>query len=501
MRSTLFVIGVFIVLLGRPSSAHAHVGSPEIVYDGDAGPYRVFVAIEPPIAIPGLAHAKIRCASEGLRTLDLVAQPIGMDRYAPRPDRAQRDPRDPRYFTADLWIMTPGTWRARIIAQGERGRGELALPVPSLPAAPHGMHWGLGLLLAVAGCILTAGAVSIVGAALREGQLAPTAPISPAAAKRARRGMLSASALLAVLILATATWWSDTAQRFAELVYRPIQVTAWTDDSARLSLQLQDPGWLPARRLDGLVPDHGHLMHLFMLRMPAMDQVLHLHPDLQGQGLFTRDLPAIPGGHYRLFGDIVDQSGLAETLVTDIELPDISGHSLTGDDANASVPPMARVTSTRARWDDGANMVWLAPITPLKAKAPLELRFRVEDKAGQAATDLEPYMGMSGHMAVVRQDLSVFAHIHPSGTVPMAALAVAAGASSTPQAMPNMADMLGMADMPGMHHRSTSDAVGLSPEISFPYAFPRAGWYRLVVQVKEAGNVRTATFDVEVLEQ
>jgi hypothetical protein len=34
--------------------------------------------------------------------------------------------------------------------------------------------------------------------------------------------------------------------------------------------------------------------------------------------------------------------------------------------------------------------------------------------------------------------------------------------------------------------------------VSVPYAFPRAGAYRLFVQMKRAGRVRTAAFDVEV---
>jgi hypothetical protein len=36
------------------------------------------------------------------------------------------------------------------------------------------------------------------------------------------------------------------------------------------------------------------------------------------------------------------------------------------------------------------------------------------------------------------------------------------------------------------------------PRIRFPYVFPRAGAYRLFVQVKIAGRVETAAWDVDV---
>src|SRR5450432_4460080 len=167
MHALRIALWILLLLLGWPGTASAHVGSPEIVYDGDAGPYHLFVAITPPMVIPGLAHATIRSTTTGLETLDLVPLAIGQGRYAPRADHAARDRGDPQSFSADLWIMTPGTWKVRILASGSLGLGELSLPVPSLPTSPAGMRWGLAALLAIVAILLTAGAVSIVGAALR----------------------------------------------------------------------------------------------------------------------------------------------------------------------------------------------------------------------------------------------------------------------------------------------------------------------------------------------
>ncbi len=79
-------------------------------------------------------------------------------------------------------------------------------------------------------------------------------------------------------------------------------------------------------------------------------------------------------------------------------------------------------------------------------------------------------MGMAGHAMIVARDGSVFAHIHPTGSVPMAAMALVDGAAA----------------MDHSHHHG----MVFPPRIRFPYVFPRAGSYRVFVQVKIAGTGR-----------
>lgn len=38
----------------------------------------------------------------------------------------------------------------------------------------------------------------------------------------------------------------------------------------------------------------------------------------------------------------------------------------------------------------------------------------------------------------------------------------------------------------------------IAPEIPIPYGFPKAGDYRVFVQVKRAGQIQTAVFDANV---
>jgi hypothetical protein len=73
--------------------------------------------------------------------------------------------------------------------------------------------------------------------------------------------------------------------------------------------------------------------------------------------------------------------------------------------------------------------------------------------------------------------MTVFAHVHPSGSVPMAALAL----TQPPE------------DMHAMHM-----VHGAPPVVSFPYGFPKPGNYRIFLQVKRAGKVETGIFDAKV---
>ncbi len=116
--------------------------------------------------------------------------------------------------------------------------------------------------------------------------------------------------------------------------------------------------------------------------------------------------------------------------------------------------------------------------------------FEVWDAAGNAA-ELEPYMGMTSHAAVLRRDGTVFAHLHPSGNFSMAAQGFfqakmdreSGGSSGQMDGMAGMAGMAGM-DHSKMHHAMphlTKDGVAL---ISLPYEFPSAGDYRVWVQFR-----------------
>ena len=451
---------LFLLLL--PLLARAHVGSPDVFLDGLAGPYRVLVTIRPPYAIPGVADVEVLTTSDDVREIHIVPLPLtgpGAE-FAPVPDLASRSSDDPRLFTGHLWMMTAGAWQVRIAVAGDRGPGQLAVPVPTLPKSTLAMSRGLGALLVGLMGLLCAGFVAIVAAMAREAGLPPGEAPSRVARRRGRIAGAIASAVVLAAVFFGNAWWGAEAASYSRYVYRPLEaVPAVTAD--RLTLTLRDPGWIGSRRLDDFVPDHGHLMHLFVVS-PALDRLWHLHPRQEAVGTFEQRLPDLPAGRYELFGDLVHKTGVSETVTAAFETRG-GGGPLTGDDSAFPSPSAGR-------------LVWVRDERPLVTRQLTMFTFRVEDGAGQPARDLELYMGMPGHAVFIRRDRQVFAHVHPSGSAPMAAMEIAASSGSA---------------------HAHQDAA-LPATVSFPYGFPEPGDYRIFVQVKRAGRIETAAFDAHV---
>jgi hypothetical protein len=470
------------VLLAFLLPLSAHVGSPDIFFEGDAGPYHLLVTIRPPQVIPGIAEVEIRSTSPGVKQLRTV--PLRLTRarqFAPAPDIAIPSPADPQFFTGSLWLMATGSWQVRINADGDRGPGVLSVPVPAIATRVLGMDKAMGALLLALGFLLCAGIVSIAGASVRDAPLAPGEKPDPQRLRRSYIVMAAAALILAGVVYLADQWWNTEDGAYRLRVFKPLQLNASVSPGGKLVLKLEDPGWLN-RRSDDLLPDHGHLMHLYVIRQPEMDRVMHLHPARLADD-FVQQLPDMPAGRYSLYGDIVHANGLAETAVGQIDLPALTGQPLTGDDAQADAPPLSKADYNRivSALSGGGQMLWERASAPLRARQPYLFRFRVEDSGGHPVQDMQLYMGMLGHAAFVSRDGSVFAHVHPSGSVPMPALQLTQ--PDNPHAGHNMMNM--------------SPQV-LPAAVSFPYGFPKSGRYRMFIQVKHGGEIETGVFDAQV---
>jgi hypothetical protein len=451
----------------------AHVGSPDVFLDGLAGPYRVLVTVGPPYAVPGVADVEILTTSGDVRGVHIVPLPLtgAGAQFAPVPDVATRSADDPKLYTGHLWMMSAGAWQVRVSISGDRGEGTLSVPVPTLPQATLSMTRPLSALLFGLMLLLCAGFIAIVSAMAREARLGPGETPDAAARRRGRIATAAATCLTIAAVFFGNSWWTAEASSYARYVYKPLAATPRVGADGRLRLALFDPGWIASRRLDDIVADHGHLMHLFVVS-PALDRFWHLHPDETETGVFEHALPDMPAGKYEWFADIVHKTGVSETVTGQLETDAVHGAPLGDDDSS-----WAESTESTAP-ADGGRIVWVRDDkTPLKPKQLTLFTFRVEDASGQPATDLELYMGMPGHAVFVRRDRQVFAHVHPSGSAPMAALAIAMPAESGVHAL---------------HTAATPSTV------SFPYGFPEPGDYVIFVQVKRGGHVQTGVFNARV---
>ncbi|MBM3812499.1 MAG: hypothetical protein FJW20_12800 [Acidimicrobiia bacterium] len=460
--------------------ALAHVGSPDVFHEGKAGPYTAFVTIRPPLVIPGVAEIEIRVSEPGIEKVRITPMPLTGDgaKFAPTPDIAERSKDDTQFFTGSLWMMTSGSWQVRVHLDGSRGSGKLSVPVPAIARKTQAMDLAMAAMLTALMLLLSAGIVSIVGAASRESQLEPGLQPDPGRLKRARRMMIIAAVTVVAILYLGNLWWTAEASAYDRYIYKPLEMDATLEQSERLVLKLRDPGWLP-RLLDDFLPDHNHLMHMYVIRLPEMERVWHLHPEMTASGVFEHKLPPMPAGRYRLYSDVVHKSGFPETIVAEIELPEIAGKPIEGDDSTGVGPKLS--ASNRdlavAGLEDGYRMIWERDPKGYPARKPAVFRFRIEDEKGEPAEGMELYMGMPGHAAFLKHDGTVFAHVHPSGSVPMASLSLTSAE----------------ADPHAGHARGV-----LSPEAGFPYGFPSPGHYRIIVQMKLAGKVRAGMFDLNV---
>jgi hypothetical protein len=483
----------------------AHVGSPDAWYEGPAGPYRVLVHVQAPPVIPGIAVVNVRPGEPGLTRITAYVNRFDAQGSPPPPDILEPVPDTPGWFRTRLWVMTAGSNGVTVALDGPRGKGAVVVPLAAVAARRLAFSPFLAALLLAVGVILALGLFSIVGAAVRESALPPGAEPDARRRRRARwavaRAVLGVGAVLTVWTL----WWRAEDRRFVRNLFRPLAIATRLETGVqppRLRLTITDSAWI--RRNDGawlrarglpeqlaLIEDHGKLIHLFLIASGGKAAFAHLHPFTSDSVSFETALPPLPEGSYFVFADVVLANGFTETLVATVMLPPnpsrIAGAAAVDlDNSWAVATPTAQ--GNRAVLEDGTTLTWLRSAEPLRSGSEAGLRFLATAPPGRAAPP-ELYMGMAGHAAVVRDDGSVFIHLHPLGTISLAAQA-SLSADPVPGAVNRAPRRPGQI----MSHQPVPGDT-----LYFPYAFPREGDYTVWVQLKRRGRVLTGAFLATVL--
>ena len=87
--------------------ACAHVGSPDVFVEGNAGPYKLFVTVRVPQVIPGVAEIEIRSESNDVSAIRIAPMQLTGpgSQYPPAPEAAERSKNDPQFFRTSVWLM------------------------------------------------------------------------------------------------------------------------------------------------------------------------------------------------------------------------------------------------------------------------------------------------------------------------------------------------------------------------------------------------------------
>lgn len=543
---------LFLICL-LPVAARAHVGSSGVIVQKQAGKYQLLISVNPPDVVPGTA--KVTVIVESGEVHSIMARPVYFwsgDEGAPSHDELTPVKGAPGRFEGVVWLMDSGSSSIQLELNGPDGKEMVVAPVMSMATAQRDMPAGTGVVLAILGILLVILMVTIIGASSADSVIKP-GEAAPARLGRKRLIGMGIGALVLVLMLTGGRfWWNSWADNYQNRqLYKRTNINttvAVKEAQPVLTVQIDSSDFNKRSRrrmVSFILPDHGKLMHVFLVRTPGLDAFAHLHPDRRDTLNYESKLPNLPGGKYLVYADVVYRSGFAETMVDTVEIPSVKVSAAQAaariqtdpDDSWLVTEPMGVKSNTigklhldddmvacgkpsaSVKLEDGSTMFWNDKPGPvLEANQMYTLRFAVADEAGKPAK-LEPYLGMQGHAAIVRSDGTVYIHLHPVGTYSMAAEetmlnriadttrsfkypnpkqfrdsidAYVAKLKTLPEAEKNK---LLISSMPAMSH-----AMKANNMVEFPYAFPRAGHYRIWVQVKRNGKVLTGVFDTQVKE-
>lgn len=527
----------------------SHVGSPGVIYEGMLGPHRILAHVEPPDVIPGIALVTV-VLPDNPSGITLEAKPVywsvGLD-GTPVSDPVEPVSGEPGKYQLDLWFMGTGASSVHLTMLDGVERYEVTIPILAMPTAQKDMPVGLGIVLGLLGLFLVILMVTIVTAAMGDSLKHVGQSRDSRFVRRKRLGMLIGTVMMCLLLWVGKTWWDNEAQSYQHNIYKPIQGTATyevTDEGDFLDLKI-DPNELSqggtSRKMSYLIPDHGKLMHLFLIKKETLDVFAHLHPQRIDSLYFRSKLPDLPVGEYHVFADITRFTGFAETIVSTLDIPDepkmkfVSEANIWDrDDSFLISSPIGLEKAdlldrdfivcgkpgVRMGLGNGYEAIWESDVDKYEAGRLYNLTFALFDPTGNPAA-LQPYLGMMGHAVVMKFDGSVYIHLHPTGNYSMGAQEIMVERfSSGKVGYRDMPSGLGFMDsinhvvkwldglpdeerdamlMSNMVHLPQDTGTHKDHQVvSFPYAFPESGAYRIWVQVKVNGEVMNAAFDVEV---
>jgi hypothetical protein len=163
-----------------------------------------------------------------------------------------------------------------------------------------------------------------------------------------------------------------------------------------LRFRLEDSG----RPVAKLEPTHEKLMHVIIVR-DALDEFLHLHPDIAPDGTATVELRLPTAGIYHVYVDYKPAGGSPATAKTTVA---------TRDAAEAKPELVVNAPGVVSTNELTAEIA----VSPASSGESRTVTFRLKDRVtGDVVQDLQPYLGAMGHLVVIRAATNDYIHAHP----------------------------------------------------------------------------------------
>ena len=212
-------------------------------------------------------------------------------------------------------------------------------------------------------------------------------------------------------------------------------VAGATPEPGRFSFTITGPDGKPVTDYD---VEHEKKLHLIVVRRDTAG-FRHVHPEMAPDGTWSVPLNLPEAGSYRAFADFAPAGGKPMTPGVDLSVA-------------GTYQPVTYAPSRTAHVD--GYTVELAGDLTAGRMSPLTLSV---SRDGVPVTDLQPYLGAYGHLVALREGDLAYLHVHPDGEP---------GDGKTPA----------------------------GPQVKFAAEVPSAGTYRLFLDFRHGGAVRTAEF-------
>ncbi|MEL6561098.1 MAG: hypothetical protein AAFQ94_23095 [Bacteroidota bacterium] len=548
------IISIIIIFLLANSISNGHIGSPGVTLEGEAGPYAVTVVVNSPDVIPGTATVDVYLVDPSVTEVQL--KPIywfAGSSGTPKADLAMPVPGEAGHYKGEIWLMNPGSASIEITVKGIQGEGSILLPVMAVSTAQREMDSSLGWTLAGLGIFLIILMVTIISLGTSDSLVKPGEEADRKVKTKRWIGAAIGLVIVVSVVWGGNSWWDSWTSSYKRFMYKPFTASSSvTTQSEKQVLKFTvDPTLLEelylTRNINYLIPDHGKIMHMFLLKMGTLEVFAHLHPLRKDSTVFETVIPPLPAGDYYVFTDVTRLSGFSETIADTLTIPkpqeqlvDQWNDSLLADtddtyyitdpilkSANKPVLPGGDIVvcgspGKKTILPDGSYVTLELPESrEFKSNQLYQLTFAFEDEEGQPSA-LEPYLGMMGHAVVFKEDGSVYIHLHPVGSYSMASQEIMEtrfeGQSGLLDwdKLPNQQVFRDSVDQVitklnslSYQERDSLLSIGMDHSVDdpdhpdhavvkFPYSFPEAGQYRIYVQMKRNQKILNGAFDVEV---